>query len=177
MKKISIFMLSALLIVVVTSCSEDPAVTPPIVMPTGNVVVSGALTENTTWTADNIYELANKVVVEDGIILTIAPGTIIKGRTGSGSLATALLVARGGKIMAEGTAAKPIIFTSIEDNIEVGQLAGSNLSEEDKDKWGGLIILGKAPISAENGDTEAQIEGIPPEDTFGLYGGSNTADK
>ncbi|RLD24363.1 MAG: hypothetical protein DRI71_02785 [Bacteroidetes bacterium] len=176
MKKISILMLLTLSIVIVTSCSEDPVVTPPIEEPTDNVVVSGALTENTTWTADLIYELASKVVVEDGVTLTIEPGTIIKGRTGSGSLATALLVARGGKIMANGTAAKPIIFTSIEDNIEIGQLAGSNLGEEDKDKWGGLIILGKAPISAENGDTEAQIEGIPPEDSFGLYGGSNATD-
>lgn len=176
MKKISIYMLLALSFVAVTSCEEDPATPPPTTLPSENVVVSGALTENTTWTADAIYELASKVVVGDGVTLTIEPGTIIKGRTGSGSLATALLVARGGKIMANGTAAKPIIFTSINDNIEVGQLSGSNLTEQDKNAWGGLIILGKAPISAENGDTEAQIEGIPPEDTFGLYGGTEAAD-
>lgn len=147
--------------------------TPP---PPANEVVSGAITSNTTWTSDRIWELASKVVVEDGATLIIEPGTIVKGRTGSGSLATALVVARGGMIDAQGTAAAPIIFTSIEDNIEVGQLAGTNLTEDDKDKWGGVIILGNAPISAENGDTEAQIEGIPPEDTFGLYGGSVAAD-
>lgn len=136
-----------------------------------NVVVSGELTANQTWTADRIYELASKVIVPEGIILTIEPGTIIKGRTGTGSLATALLVARGGKIMATGTVTAPIIFTTIEDNIEVGQLAGTNLTFEDKELWGGLIILGKAPISAENGDTEAQIEGIPADEIYGLYGG------
>ena len=174
MKKISI-MLMATIIIAITSCTEG-TVTPPVTLPSENVVVSGALTENATWTADNIYELANKVVVEAGVTLTIAPGTIIKGRTGAGSLATALLVARGGKLMAEGTVAQPIIFTSIEDNIEVGQLSGTNLTQEDKDKWGGLIILGKAPISAENGDTETQIEGIPAEDSFGLFGGSDAND-
>ena len=174
MKKISI-MLLALIITTITSCTEE-SITPPTTLPSDNVVVTGTLTENTTWTADNIYELANKVVVEAGVTLTIAPGTIIKGRTGAGSLATALLVARGGKLIAEGTASQPIIFTSIEDNIEVGQLAGTNLTQEDKDKWGGLIILGKAPISAENGDTETQIEGIPPEDSFGLFGGSDAND-
>ena len=174
MKKLSI-MLIAVSLLAIASCSDN-SVIPPTTLPTDNIVVSGALTENTTWTADQIYELANKVVVGEGVTLTIAPGTIIKGRTGAGSLATALIVARGGKIIAEGTATNPIIFTSVEDNIEVGQLAGTNLTEEDKDKWGGLIILGKAPISAENGDTETQIEGIPPEDSFGLFGGSDAND-
>ena len=147
--------------------------TPP---PPANEVVSGELSANQTWTADRIWELAAKVIVPNGVTLTIEPGTIIKGRAGTGSLATALIVAQGGKIMASGTAAAPIIFTSIEDNIEVGQLSGTNLTFEDKEKWGGLIMLGKAPISAENGDTEAQIEGIPAEETYGLYGGSDAAD-
>jgi len=153
------------------ACTKETEPTPEITTST-NEVISGAITVNATWTADNIYELASKVVVEDGITLTIEAGTIIKGRTGVGSLATGLIVARGGKLMAEGTVAKPIIFTSIEDNIEIGQLMGSNLTSEDVEKWGGLIILGKAPVSAENGDTESQIEGIPANDSFGAYGGN-----
>ena len=158
-----------------TACTEDtPAPVAPI--ESENEVVSGAITANANWSSDKIYELASKVVVEDGITLTIEAGTIIKGRTGTGSLATGLIVARGGKLMAEGTAAKPIIFTSVEDNIEVGELMGSNLTNEDVEKWGGLIILGKAPISAENGDTESQIEGIPASDTFGAYGGDISND-
>jgi hypothetical protein len=151
----------------------DVTTSPP---PPANEIMSGELTVNQTWTADRIWELAAKVIVPEGLTLTIEPGTIIKGRTGTGSLATALIVARGGKIMASGTVTAPIIFTSVEDNIAVGQLAGSNLTFEDKEKWGGLIILGNAPISAENGDTEAQIEGIPAEETYGLYGGSATDD-
>ncbi len=152
------------------ACTKETEPTPEI-LTSENEVISGALTANATWTADKIYELASKVVIEDGITLTIEAGTIIKGRTGIGSLATGLIIARGGKLMAEGTAKKPIVFTSVEDNIEMGQLMGSNLTSQDVEKWGGLIILGKAPISAENGDTESQIEGIPASDSFGAYGG------
>lgn len=142
----------------------------------GVVVVSGFINENTKWTSDKTYELANKVVVPAGVTLTIEAGTIIKGRQGTGSLATALIIARGAKLMAEGTAAKPIIFTSSLDNIKSGQFTGTNLTEFDNEKWGGVIILGKAPISAENGDTEALIEGVPADDGFGFYGGSDVND-
>ena len=174
MKKIlRLFVLAV--VITFTACNEKtPLPVDDIV--SENEVVSGLILADATWTADKIYELASKVVVEDGVTLTIEPGTIIKGRTGTGSLATALIVARGGKIIAQGTAAKPIIFTSTLDNIKVGELMGTNLTKNDNSKWGGLIILGKAPISAKVGDTEAQIEGIPADDTFGLYGGTDATD-
>lgn len=140
------------------------------------VVVAGGIAINTTWTKDKIYELDRKVVVQDGVTLTIEPGTIIKGRAGTGSLSTALIVARGGKIMAEGTAAEPIIFTSTSDNIQPGQTAGTNLDQNNRGLWGGLIVLGYAPCSFKNDVTELQIEGIPADDTFGLYGGDNPTD-
>ena len=176
MNRVSTFIAAIILAITWQSCIES-SVAPIINNPQSeNEIVSGTITRSTTWTADKIYELTNKVVVPDGVTLTIEPGTIIKGRAGTGSLATALIIARGGKIMAAGTAAKPIIFTSVEDNIKPGELAGSNLDQEDKDKWGGLIILGKAPISAENGDTETQIEGIPAEESYGLYGGTEAND-
>ncbi len=136
------------------------------------VAVTGAISENTTWTNDNIYELNQKVVVEDGVTLTIQAGTIIKGKPGTGSLASALIIARGAKINAEGTSTSPIIFTSSSDNIDVGQTAGTNLNESNRGLWGGLIILGKAPCSFKGDLTEVQIEGIPADDTFGLYGGA-----
>jgi hypothetical protein len=37
--------------------------------------------------------------VVDGVTLTIEPGTIIKGEAGTGANATALVIARGGKLM------------------------------------------------------------------------------
>ncbi|MDN3491930.1 hypothetical protein [Winogradskyella bathintestinalis] len=140
------------------------------------IAVTGAITESTTWTADNIYQLNQKVVVEDGITLTINPGTIIKGSAGTGSLASALIVARGATLNAQGTPEQPIIFTSTSDNITCGETAGTNLDENNRGLWGGVIVLGYAPCSFSGDITEAQIEGIPADDTFGLYGGTDAAD-
>lgn len=133
------------------------------------VVVSGLIEENTNWTADNIYELAGRVIVTDGATLTIAAGTVIKGRTGEGINASALMIARGGKLNANGTAAAPIVMTSVLDDIMPGETEGS-LGLTDRGKWGGLVILGKAPISV-SGALEAQIEGVPASEPLGLYGG------
>lgn len=141
-----------------------------------NEVVSGTITSNTTWTNDKIYELDGKVVVDNGATLTIEAGTIIKGQTGTGTNASALIIARGAKINAVGTSSSPIIFTSVLDDIEIGQTSGSNLDETDNGKWGGVIILGYASISAGDGDTESQIEGIPATESYGTFGGSNDAD-
>ncbi len=143
---------------------------------TDNEVVQGRITQNTTWVNTKIYELKGKVVVENGATLTIQAGTIIKGQEGSGANASALVIAKGSKIMAEGTSSQPIIFTSVLDNIELGKLSGTNLDVTDNSKWGGLIILGEAPISAGNGDTETQIEGIPATETYGAFGGNNPND-
>src|SRR5690606_38862518 len=133
---------------------------------------TGLLTANETWTKDNIYVLSGKVVVNDGVTLTIEEGTIIKGAEGQGSLASALIVDQGGRLLAEGTADEPIIFTSVLDNIQVGEKKGTNLTTANIGLWGGLIVLGKAPISV-SGDVEtAQIEGIPATDSFGQYGGT-----
>ncbi|CAM4067545.1 hypothetical protein [Gillisia limnaea] len=138
--------------------------------------LSGLLTEDFTLTNDIIWEINGKFVVGNGATLTIEPGTIIKGMEGTGSLASALIVARGGRIMAEGTAEAPIVFTSINDNIAVGEKQGSNLDENDRGLWGGVIVLGNAPSSFEGDSEESQIEGIPADDDFGRYGGSDPDD-
>jgi hypothetical protein len=146
---------------------------------------TGEITEDVTWTADKTYILGGRVTVVDGVTLTIMPGTVIKGEAGTGANATALLVARGGKIMAEGTAALPIIFTSIADEITgddvaAGNYASPNLDPDINGLWGGVLILGRAKISASNDNdedvSEAQIEGIPTSDANGLYGGDDDAD-
>lgn len=152
------------------TCYDDPTNI------TTTVDKAGLITTDETWTADNIYTLKGKVVVDNGVTLTIEAGTIIKGDGGTGSLASALVIAQGGKLMANGTAAEPIIMTSIDDNIKIGETAGTNLDITTNGLWGGLIVLGKAPISIE-GDAEfAQIEGIPADDTFGRYGGTDAMD-
>lgn len=176
MKK-SILAFSVLTTIALFSCSsnDDNGSTIGPSEPTV-VSVSGSITSNTTWTSNVIYQLNQKVVVQDGATLTIEPGTIIKGSSGTGSLASALVIARGGKLMAEGTATEPIIFTSAADNIALGQTMGTNLDQNDRGLWGGLIVLGNAPCSF-SGDVDAlQIEGIPAEDTWGLYGGNDSED-
>lgn len=142
----------------------------------GEITVTGEITEDTTWSRNNIYLMGGKVVVGVGVTLTIEPGTIIKGKAGIGSLASALIVQRGASINAVGTAERPIIFTSEQDNIQVGQTAGTNLDEMDNSLWGGVLVLGNAPASLSGDVTEEQIEGIPASDTFGLFGGSDPAD-
>jgi len=140
------------------------------------VTVRDNITSDVTWTNTNIYVLGGRIAVEDGATLTIEAGTVIKGATGQQDNATALVVARGGKIMAEGTAELPIIMTTILDDIIPGQTAGSNLDETDNGEWGGLLILGRAPISVDGDAPQAQIEGIPADDINGLYGGTDVMD-
>lgn len=138
--------------------------------------LAGEIREDKTLTADRIYLLQGKTYVTSGATITIEPGVIIKGAEGSGSLASALIISRGAKIEACATADKPIIFTSELDNITLGERSGSNLDENDRELWGGLIVLGSAPISAKDGDTETQIEGIPGDVAYGKYGGSDSED-
>jgi len=138
------------------------------------ISVSANISANTTWETGKIYILETRVAILSGVTLTIQPGVIIKGQAGTGSNATALIVARGGKISAIGTDISPIIFTSISDNILPGEISSPNLSSDLDGLWGGLIVLGNAPISAAT--SPKQIEGIPASDQNGLYGGTNAAD-
>lgn len=128
---------------------------------------------NTTWTKDKIYVLRGFIFVNAGQTLTIEEGTIIKGQQGTGPGASALIVARGGTIMAEGTAQAPIIFTSTEDQIQPGETK-STLPVTTRGLWGGVILLGDATITTAA--KEANIEGIPVTEERGRYGGDNDAD-
>jgi hypothetical protein len=138
------------------------------------VYVNGNITSNTTWETGKIYILQTRVAVVSGVTLTIQPGVIVKGEAGTGANATALLIARGAKLEASGTASQPIIFTSVADEIQPGQIASPNLDADFDGLWGGLIVLGNAPISADA--AAVQIEGVPPSDQNGLYGGTNATD-
>lgn len=163
-----------------TACNDDDIIDPI----EDEFVITNNITENTTWTKDKVYVLGGRITVVNGVTLTIEAGTVIKGQAGTGANATALLIARGGKLIAEGTATAPIIFTSVADEITpedvaAGNFASPNLDPDINGLWGGLLVLGKARISASNesGDvSEVQIEGIPTSDPNGLYGGNDDAD-
>ncbi|WP_372757008.1 hypothetical protein [Mariniflexile sp.] len=177
MKKLNYLLITILSLGLVTSCTSDPAIIDDGDDNSGTTITkTGLITANETWTADNIYVLSGKVVVNEDVVLTIEKGTIIKGAEGQGSLASALIIDQGGKLMAEGTADEPIIFTSVLDNITVGQKKGSNLTIANVGLWGGIIVLGKAPISVSGDVVTNQIEGIPATDSFGQYGGNEPAD-
>lgn len=88
------------------------------------------ITTDTRWTRDNVYILSRAIFVTNGAVLTIEPGTIIRGVqagvTGLSGIAAepgTLIIARGSKIVANGTADDPIIFTSIDDPNVPGGLA------------------------------------------------------
>mgnify|MGYP000905000359 CR=1 FL=1 len=133
------------------------------------------ITGNTTWTSDKIWLMDGKVIVQDGATLTIEAGTIVKAASGQGANATVLLIAKGGKIEAVGTSAKPIIFTDVEDDIVYANGTTSpNRSATDRGKWGSVIILGNAKVGEDGG--EEDIEGIVSGYDFTKYGGSDDAD-
>jgi hypothetical protein len=130
---------------------------------TENLILSGKITSNLTLKANKTYKLRGLVYVSNGATLTIEPGTKIVGEADKNG---SLIITRGSKIMAEGTASNPIIFTSEKPSPKRGD-------------WAGLVILGAAPTNASfNGQAGiGEIEGgINNTEGLGLYGGTNAAD-
>jgi hypothetical protein len=116
--------------------------------------IEGVISADKTLTNDKVWVLKGQVKVSSGATLTIEEGTVIKSDiTQKGTL----VITRGAKIMAVGTAEKPIVFTS-------GKSAGSRGPGD----WGGVVILGNAPTNKNN----PQIEGGINEN----YGGNDAAD-
>ena len=118
-----------------------------------SVSLSGDVTEDTRLNALYNYTLDGTLSVKDGATLYIPAGTTIKATGGFGSY---VIVEQGGKIMAEGTASAPIVFTSGESNPDAGD-------------WGGLILNGYAPISGGGTATCEMDSNIP-------YGGTEAND-
>jgi len=127
--------------------------------PTG-VVIGGTLTANLILTTGTEYSLTSGLIVPAGITLTIEPGVVIRATTGSDVY---VAVQQGGMIMAEGTSSNPIVFTS-------------NSATPNPGDWGGLIVLGRAPINSVVGGTAtstSEIGGLPyggniPDDNSGI---------
>ena len=120
-------------------------------------VTDADMTGDQHWTSLNTYVLDGFVHVENGESLRIDPGTVVKGKTGTGAAASALIVARGGKIYAEGNPDNPIIFTSELDST-AGETANGletqlGISAQASDRWGGLVLLGNAVINSAKDST------------------------
>lgn len=135
--------------------------------------ITGTITENLTLSSENGYALEGPVFIgEDGGVnatLTIPAGTTVFGKSGQDYL----VVTRGSRINARGTATEPVIMTSVQD------VAGTVDPINDRGQWGGLIINGFAPINdcidgtATGGTAGCEKSG---EGSSGLFGGANPAD-
>ena len=124
--------------------------------PTQGLVIGGTLAEDLTLTAGTEYSLESALIVPEGITLNVEPGVVVRAATGSDVF---IAVLQGGIINAVGTSTDPIVFTSATATPNPGD-------------WGGLIILGRAPInSVVGGDatSTSEIGGLP-------YGGNNSND-
>lgn len=95
--------------------------------------------QNITLTCGTIWTLDEKLYIGSGSTITIEPGTVIKGSVApSVAAARALIIERGGKIMAPGTEDCPIVFTAAADPLN------GTYSVNNKGMWGGILICGTA---------------------------------
>jgi hypothetical protein len=130
------------------------------------VTVTGNITGEVTWTADNEYLLDGSVYVLDGAVLNIEAGTVIRGKAGNAfpDYGT-LFVTRGGKLNALGTRLRPIILTSeLDDLNDPFDIPLADESGGGRGLWGGVVILGKGLINRP--DSEASGSGTNPDGSF-----------
>jgi hypothetical protein len=136
-------------VVMLSSCSKND--NDPIEEP---IVAAGEIPSNiaanTTLTADRVWILKGETHVKSGAVLTIAAGTVIKSDV---SQKGALIIDKGARIEAVGTASAPIVFTS-----------GKPVNERNPGDWAGITIIGNAPT---NRPSESTVEG-GVTGTFGL---------
>lgn len=119
------------------------------------------------WTKEKVYLLDGFVFVKPGTELNIEAGTVIKGLPGSDEQSSALIVMKDAKIKAIGTEDEPIIFTAESDDVS----NPDDLDYNDTGLWGGLIILGEAPVGIDL--TRAKVNGFSPDESRVAYGGTD----
>lgn len=119
------------------------------------VVVPAVISTTTEWTCDFRYVLSGVVYVEPGAELVIGPGTVVQGTTRA-----AIVVQDGAALRALGTQDDPVVFTS-----------GKPVGERDVLDWGGIYLLGDAPVTGPVGG-RAMLEAIPDFTRAG-YGGAD----
>lgn len=120
------------------------------------IFLSGTFTEDLTLDANKTYKLNGSLIMASGTTLTIPACMTIEALSAGSNVYIA--IAQGAKIVANGTASCPIVFTSDAANPAAGD-------------WGGLILLGKAPINSVTGSATAtsEIAALP-------YGGNSADD-
>ncbi|CAL2078822.1 conserved hypothetical protein [Tenacibaculum sp. 190524A05c] len=126
--------------------------------PTTDVELTGDISSDVTLDAGSNYTITGPTIVKDGATLTIPAGMTLRAAATGADVY--LAVEQGARIIAEGTSSQPIVFTSASNTPNAGD-------------WGGLIILGKAPINSVDGTTTttatSEIASLP-------YGGNEPGD-
>jgi len=158
MKK-SILSIVAIASLVLSSCSlSDDDATEIIGGEVTAQNLAGNLTSDLTLSSGVAHNLTGALLVKDGATLTIEAGTTVNALAGGTDVY--ILVEKGGKIIADGTAENPIKFTSSATVPNAGD-------------WGGIILNGKAPLSRQSGaDSNAATE---VKNSI-LFGGSDVDD-
>jgi hypothetical protein len=141
MKSTKFLLLGLAATAALASCKKDPEPTTP---PTSGSIVylRGSITSNTTLHKKDTVYLRGYVYVESGATLTIEPGTTILSKKDSAGV---LVIYKGAKIMAEGTAADPIVFTSGESTKIPGDL-------------GGVVLVGNATVNGNHATLEGGVD-------------------
>jgi hypothetical protein len=166
MKTTKLLLSLAIISLLLASCQSDDTADIIINSTTNNnggndlisnfIEIGGTKTQDLVLETDTDYVLTEALIMSEGTTLTIPAGTIIRANAGSDVY---VAIVQGAKIIAEGTSSEPIVFTS-------------NVPTPNAGDWGGLILLGKAPInSVVGGDitSTSEIGGLP-------YGGSDAED-
>ncbi|WJS94696.1 hypothetical protein NYQ10_21700 [Flavobacterium johnsoniae] len=126
-------------------------------------IIAGTIDKDTRLVKRNTYQLVGVVYVTNNAVLTIEPGTVIRG---DDKTCGTLVITNGAKILAEGLETDPIVFTSNKEK-----------TIRKPGDWGGIIVLGKAPINSLGGvhtlpfDLEANLNhygGQDAEDNSGI---------
>ncbi|AYD46362.1 hypothetical protein [Arachidicoccus soli] len=157
MKSLKFLSAATLAAVMLASCSSKNAPTTPKPDPgnSSTVDIKGNISSNQTWTKDKTYRLRGYVYVENGTTLTIEPGTKIVSNKDSAGV---LIIYKGAKLMAKGTASNPIVFTSAEKQPAPGDL-------------GGVVLVGKATGNGNHGVLEGGVDAA-----HSAFGGTDDAD-
>jgi len=156
-KSVWLLGLATAVMLMAASCSkstDDSGIIPPV-DPSNTTDVRGSISKDVSWTKDKVYRLRGYVYVEAGATLTIEPGTKIVSNNDSAGV---LVIYKGAKINAKGTATDPIVFTSAESSPKPGDL-------------GGLVLVGKATGNGNHANLEGGVN-----DAHKDFGGTDDAD-
>jgi hypothetical protein len=153
MKKL--FLSLAVLSALFTGCGDDDSTTSTPPAPEA-ADLTGTITADMTLNAETVYSIKGPVYVNNGVTLTIPAGTRLEGYAETDATAVAFLAVKaGGKIVAQGTAADPIVLTSSKAAPSPGD-------------WGGIVVCGNA-VTILGTNVQAEVTGL-------TYGGTNSAD-